>query len=362
MIRRIFFVPPGPDKMRGLFASPSSPLDASFVSFFSEKGVELKTVADWDPAAHRPDDLLVVLNHPYEGRLMGFFYALKYRGRANKKFAVSKKTLDALLAKFTKKILFQIEPPIVMPYPYRHLAKLRRMYAKVFTIVDFKDPGIGHFILPYLFKDKEKKFFGAPKDKFLTIINSNARPHGFWSRELYSERLRAIRHFSAAPDFDLYGNRWDKKPFLHWPYAPYARRAWRGRIGGQEIEDKLPTLARYKFTVLFENSVFPGYVDIKFLDAFVTGTVPVYLGAPDVADYVPPECFIDMRDFKAEGGGYDYAKLEKFLRGMTEAERERYRRAMRDFLSSEKIKAFTPRRLAEVVLKAAREIEASQSQ
>lgn len=61
---------------------------------------------------------------------------------------------------------------------------------------------------------------------------------------------------------------------------------------------KLQTLARYRFTLAFENSISADYVTEKFYDPLVAGSVPVYLGAPNVAEFAPaPHCYIDVRDF-----------------------------------------------------------------
>jgi hypothetical protein len=63
-------------------------------------------------------------------------------------------------------------------------------------------------------------------------------------------------------------------------------------------ETKLDTIARYKFTLAFENSVAPDYVTEKFYDPLVAGSVPVVLGAPNVRDFAPGEnCYLDIRDF-----------------------------------------------------------------
>ena len=36
----------------------------------------------------------------------------------------------------------------------------------------------------------------------------------------------------------------------------------------------------------------------KFYDPLLTGSVPVYLGAPNVAEHAPAaQCYIDVRDF-----------------------------------------------------------------
>jgi hypothetical protein len=61
---------------------------------------------------------------------------------------------------------------------------------------------------------------------------------------------------------------------------------------------KLDTISKYKFTIAFENAVARDYVTEKFYDPLITGSVPVYLGAPNISDFIPGEnCFIDASDW-----------------------------------------------------------------
>ena len=61
---------------------------------------------------------------------------------------------------------------------------------------------------------------------------------------------------------------------------------------------KLETIAAYPFTLAFENAIDRDYVTEKFFDPLVAGSVPVYLGAPNVQDFAPGDrCFIDVRSF-----------------------------------------------------------------
>lgn len=61
---------------------------------------------------------------------------------------------------------------------------------------------------------------------------------------------------------------------------------------------KLAQLSRYKFDLSFENAIGNDYVTEKFYDPLMCGTVPVYLGAPNVSEFAPGErCFIDVSDF-----------------------------------------------------------------
>lgn len=66
----------------------------------------------------------------------------------------------------------------------------------------------------------------------------------------------------------------------------------RGRV------TKLETIARYPFTIAFENSIADDYVTEKFFDPLVVGSVPVYLGAENIADLAPGDgCYVDVRDY-----------------------------------------------------------------
>ena len=60
----------------------------------------------------------------------------------------------------------------------------------------------------------------------------------------------------------------------------------------------IPVTARYKFALVLENSISEDYVSDKFFCALVSGSVPVYRGAPNVAAFAPAErCFINAADF-----------------------------------------------------------------
>jgi hypothetical protein len=65
-------------------------------------------------------------------------------------------------------------------------------------------------------------------------------------------------------------------------------------------ETKLEALSGYKFTLAFENAIARDYVTEKFFDPLIAGSVPVYLGAPNVKDFAPGEkCFIPVTDFRS---------------------------------------------------------------
>jgi hypothetical protein len=67
-------------------------------------------------------------------------------------------------------------------------------------------------------------------------------------------------------------------------------------------ESKLDLIASYRFDLAFENAVGDDYVTEKFFDPLVVGTVPVYLGAPNVDRFAPGyRCFVDASAFDPKG-------------------------------------------------------------
>jgi len=63
---------------------------------------------------------------------------------------------------------------------------------------------------------------------------------------------------------------------------------------------KMDTIAEYKFTIAFENAIAKDYVTEKFYDPLIAGSVPVYLGAPNIDDFAPgDQCFINAGDWES---------------------------------------------------------------
>jgi len=72
-------------------------------------------------------------------------------------------------------------------------------------------------------------------------------------------------------------------------------------------DTKLEIISRYKFTLAYENSRTRDYVTEKFYDPFEAGSVPVYLGAPNLADFVPGEhCYVEVDQFNGPRDLADY--------------------------------------------------------
>lgn len=162
------------------------------------------------------------------------------------------------------------------------------------------------------------------------------------ARDRYRARLGAIQALAGIEDFDLYGEGWaTRHPAVEPNVHSVAQRVYRGTVA-----DKLALLAGYRFALVFENCRFPGYISEKLFDCFFARCIPIYSGAPDIAQYVPPAAFLDAREFRSFG------ELERFLRGMTEADAKRYVDAAHAFLASAAYESFCVDRFARDVVDA----------
>ena len=307
-------------------------------------GVTAHTFDLWNKEVAGPDDILLVINHPGETFLWRAIYRIKFWRERGGHFLRKRRFLNDNYKYFAKRILIQIEPWVVQPYVYARIEKIRAsgIYTKIFIHSRGYGGAYAFFdYFQYWNRSIVSSVFDEPKQKFLTFMNGNITPHALHAtiggkrfRELYGERLKAIRYFSAVPGFDLYGWRWNKMPRhpLYFYYGRYAKRVWRGTP-----EDKAKTLGQYKFSICFENCEVPGWISEKIYDCFAAGCIPIYLGAPDITSYVPADCFIDFRKFSAQDGSItkkSYEELHKFLVSLPGERLQQYREAIRSFLAS----------------------------
>lgn len=110
--------------------------------------------------------------------------------------------------------------------------------------------------------------------------------------------------------------------------------------------DKLGYMGHYRFGLAYENMKAPGYIIEKIFDTFSAGCVPVYLGAPNIASYIPSNCFIDRRLFAND------AALYQFLKNMFEEQYEHYRDNIRAFLDSEQAQKFSCEHYIKTIIEA----------
>ena len=180
------------------------------------------------------------------------------------------------------------------------------------------------------------------REIFSCLINANKRFKEALPDDLYVERVNVIRwHERHAPqDFHLYGLGWNKPRHEAGALGKARRRLQ--RLGTQlfgyrpfpswkgEVADKSSVLLRSKFSWCYENSSgLRGYVTEKLIDTMLSGCVPMYWGAEDIAEQVPAACFIDRRKFR------DTAEAHAFLRAMSPAEHRRHQDAIAEYLAGD---------------------------
>ncbi|MCX2494154.1 glycosyltransferase family 10 [Pedobacter sp. PF22-3] len=157
--------------------------------------------------------------------------------------------------------------------------------------------------------------------------------------DLYKNRLEAAIYFSKYDDFALFGRGWNTKNTLNSEVFNQIQK-----INPLEIDDKFETLSRMKFSICFENFRFPGYITEKIFDCFFTGTIPIYLGAPDIENYVPSNCFIDAGQFT------NFSDLNNFIRSISSEKIKELQENAAKFLNSPSYGKFTDQHFANQIL------------
>jgi len=80
--------------------------------------------------------------------------------------------------------------------------------------------------------------------------------------------------------------------------------------GFNEIENKEQGLCDYMFSVAIENGEYETYFTEKILDCFATGTIPIYIGAPDIGKYFNADGIIKIGNFDDISEELYYNKIE----------------------------------------------------
>lgn len=163
------------------------------------------------------------------------------------------------------------------------------------------------------------------KDIFVIQIASNfVYPPS--SKTIYEERRTATTWFlkNRPQDYTLYGKGyWDLyRKGLSTDLVPIFDMRYKG-----SVKNKHEMMRRAKFALVYENMRYNDYVSEKIYDAINAGTVPIYLGAPNIREYVPEACFIDKDKFGT------YEELYDFIKNMSDEVYMSYISCMQNFVS-----------------------------
>jgi hypothetical protein len=248
--------------------------------------------------------------------------------------------------------LLVLESWLVRPQNYDQ-ANLK-FFRKIFTYDDSVVDGVRFIKLNYAFQMPTSiPQTLTHKEKLCVMIagyKSAQHP-----KELYGERLAAIRWFERhhPEDFDLFGVGWNRGRLgRHLPQGLTRYCKWLEQLGAPHfpsyrgaVKRKRDVMGRYRFAFCYENiRDVPGYITEKLFDAFFAGTVPIYRGANNVSDHIPPDCFIDQRQFSDYGALYDH------VHSMSDRSYRTILANIELFLNSEQARLFSCDRFADTLL------------
>lgn len=233
-----------------------------------------------------------------------------------------------------------------------------RRFAKVFAwdarLSDL--PNIRKILVPnHLVSESTPSF--AERDIFSCIINANKAFRELLPTDLYLERINTIRWYenNEPEHFALYGMGWAKPSpaFGVWPKVKRRIARLQSQLFGRkpfpsyrgEVLNKKEVLRRCKFSYCYENTRdLSNYITEKIFDSFLAGCVPIYWGADNVTEYIPPDCFIDRRNFT------DTAAVHTFLTSVAPEQHAQYQSNIADFLQGDVAKMFSSEYFAATVV------------
>ena len=265
---------------------------------------------------------------------------------------------------FTDMYLVCMEPPSVKPSNW--VTANHRYFRKIFTWDDSYIDGKKYIELhstSHKQADVLRFDYGLKQKLCTAVIRNKFSSH---PAELYSKRREIISWFEEnhPEDFDLYGVGWDRclgagilRPFnildgcfrrlgkyslallgannLFYKLARTSNLVFfvktRRHLEHPSYRGTVPlarqVLEKYKFAICFENSIASGWITERIFDCFLAGSVPVYLGDPNITSRIPKNTFVDMRDFSS------YEDLYAYMKSMTKERYIDYINAISVFLS-----------------------------
>ena len=121
---------------------------------------------------------------------------------------------------------------------------------------------------------------------------------------------------------------------------------WGDDAGETDFEDQ-DVLKNYRFSICYEDVCnTQGYISDKIFASFSNGCVPVYLGASNITQYIPKNCFIDRRDFNSDN------ELCQYLNNLTADDYNLYISNIKAYLKTKEAKLFSMEEFTQVFTKA----------
>lgn len=142
-------------------------------------------------------------------------------------------------------------------------------YIDWFKVGTYDNP---EWLIPESYLYGENEFTKKEKNKFCSIVFSR----------LVDNRANTIEVLSSYKSVDKFGKCYNSS------YLPEGEKP------------KLDLISNYKFSICYENSLYPGYYTEKLLHAKVAGTIPIYLADQNFSKDFNPNCCINTLNMSFE--------------------------------------------------------------
>jgi alpha(1,3/1,4) fucosyltransferase len=167
--------------------------------------------------------------------------------------------------------------------------------------------------------------FKMEMNRNIVMIASNK--YSRYYNEGYSIRREIVNSFKNTDNFYLYGLNWD-------------RFSIRNTLG--LTENKINVISNFTFSIVIEGIInTDNYISEKIFHCMQTGTIPIYLGADNILDYIDKECFVDLRDFDS------FDSLKHYIASMSNKEINTMYNSITKFLRSDKFQIFEHEKLVD---------------
>ncbi|MBB6131824.1 glycosyltransferase family 10 domain-containing protein [Mucilaginibacter lappiensis] len=203
-------------------------------------------------------------------------------------------------------VVFHIPSLNLLPDELRSLKKRREQIWVYWSLecevhyLDFQKPEIRNLFdftatykcdadipLPYISgcKDIDWRRKPAKKTGFVNAFFSSK-----WDK---SGRYNYLKEIMSRLNIDSFGEISNNQSRQNDPYL-------NNGLDFNSLRFKEEVISRYKFTLSFENAIATDYVTEKFFQPLIYGSIPIYLGAPNVDAFAPGDkCFINVNSFSS---------------------------------------------------------------
>ena len=138
--------------------------------------------------------------------------------------------------------------------------------------------------------DYDAEQIARSKKKFCNFLYSHRVPH----------REEFFRQLSKYKNVDAPGKSMNNMSSIDERYT------------GETWDRKRKFLSEYKFTIAFENYIYPGYQTEKLYDAMQVSSVPIYCGDPFIGDVFNTHSFVNAANYLSPNRSSTVTKLEKY--------------------------------------------------